>query len=138
VKRHSQMSAPVGRWFKGGLRRSAYVDESGSTPDIVRAEIGFTVPYARLVHENYAGVTIRPTKRYLYIPLTRKGYKAGQTHDYSGLKSAKKNKAGKWKGGDYLLTPKPVHLRPQKHAGFLIQHAKRFWQLFYKVLGETR
>lgn len=129
VYRAAVQSAPKGKWFGGSLRRSAFVDESGSTADVLRADIGFTAPYARLVHDNLSGVTIRPTDKYLYVPLTRKGAKAGQTRDYKGVRMYK----------DYVLPgfprgPRPVRLRPQKQAGFLLRHAKYFWPLFHRLL----
>lgn len=129
VYRAAVQSAPVGKWFGGTLRRSAYVDESGSTADVVRAEIGFAARHARLVHDNYNGVMIRPTDKYLYVPLTRKGAKAGQTRDYKGVRMFK----------DYVLPgfphgKKPVRLRPQRQAGYLLRHAKHFWALFNRLL----
>ena len=103
--------------------------ESGSTADVVRAEIGFAARHARLVHDNYNGVMIRPTDKYLYVPLTRKGAKAGQTRDYKGVRMFK----------DYVLPgfphgKKPVRLRPQRQAGYLLRHAKHFWALFNRLL----
>jgi|GEM_PF-4789950 len=131
VWRAAVNSAPKGRWFGGGLRRSGHVNEStGISGNSVKAAIVFNVPYAMLVHENYSGVTIKPTSKYLYVPLTRKGAKAGQTHDYAGVKMFR----------DYVLPgfpgkPKPVRLRPQRAAGFLYKHARYFWPLFRRLLG---
>lgn len=130
VWRTSVNSAPVGRWFGGSLRRSGHVQKSSSTTgNFVKAAIVFNVPYAMLVHENYSGVTIKPAGKYLYVPLTRKGAKAGQTHDYSGIRMFR----------DYVLPgfpgrPKPVRLRPQKAAGFLYKHAKMFWVLYRRLM----
>jgi len=130
VWRASVNSAPIGRWFGGSLRRSGHVKQTSSiSGDSVKAAIVFNVPYAMLVHENYSGVTIKPTSRYLYVPLTRKGAKAGQTHDYAGVKMFR----------DYVLPgfpgkPKPVRLRPQKAAGFLYRHAKMFWVLYRRLM----
>lgn len=128
--RKSKDSAPKFSLYKslgGALKRSGIMSIANFN-SVLLGRVQFTAAHALAVHENYGGMTIRPTRRYLYIPLSRKGYKAGQTHDYSGLKRAVK-KDGKWVG-DYLLTTKPVKIKPQPKAGFLDRYMGQFWRMF--------